>query len=477
MHASGSTAPGSPGLFSALNQRDFAWYFTGNLAFFFATQMNMLLQGYLARDLTGTAIALGLIGASIGLPMLIVAPLGGVIADRENKRTLLIVAQLFVLLNSLVVTVLILSGLIEFWHLLLSTVVSGLGFAFVMPARQALVPLLVPQHLMTNAITLQMGSMNVTRILGPALAGLLIAPFGVGAVWGLVTALYAIAIVSLLPLPIHGMRASRRSTGFGADLAAGFGYVAKQPLIRLLILTGMVMPLFAFPVQFVLPVVIDEVYEMDAGALGIMMSAAGIGGLVGTLVAARLNVLRRKGLVMLGGAVLMGVSFIAFALTPQFVPALILFGIGNIGGMVFQVTNNSTVQAVVDDEMRGRVMSMLMMSFGLMPLGILPLTAAMDQFGAPNTIAASSALMLGLLALLFTLNRRLRTLSVSALAHAELSPVQAEKLVAEGKITREEAARLTGRAMRTAEPAASVNGNAPTVVVPDAAREEPSPPR
>ena len=441
--------------FSSLRERDFAWYFAGNSIFFMAMQMNLLLRGYLAFELTDTAIALGLIAVTLALPMLLVAPLGGVIADRYNKRTLLIVVQLFIAGVNAALATLIIADLIEFWHLLLGTLGLGVSISIMMPARQAMVPSLVPQHRIMNAISLQMGGMNLTRIIGPTIGGLLIAPLGIGVVWGLGVVLYLFSVATLLRLPKYGMVATTYEVqGFREELVRGFRYVGSQPLLRLLIVAGMIMPLFAFPVQLVLPVFAEDVFEQGPGALGALMAAAGIGGLIGALIAANLEHLPRKSVIMLIGTVIMSSAYIMFAQSTAFGLAppkafglgLVMFGIGNIGGMLFMTINNATIQALVSDEMRGRAMSLLMMSFGVMPLGILPLTIAVDAFGAPATVAVSSFVMLVSLVLFFALSSRLRNLSVAALAYAELSPAQAAELVAEGKITQTDADRLTGRA-------------------------------
>ena len=467
------------GTFAALRERDYAWYFAGNIAFFMAMQMNLLLRGYLAYEFTNAAVALGLIAVSIALPMLFVAPLGGVIADRYNKRTLLVISQSFVAVVNLVLVVLIVADLIEFWHLLVATVGIGFTISIAMPIRQAMVPMLVPQHRMMNAISLQMGSMNVTRIIGPAVAGFLIEPLGLGAVWAIGVGLYLVSVVSVLPLPKYGMTSQRLSQGFLDDLLGGFRYIARQPVIRLLIIVAMVMPLFMFPVQQILPVFAEDVFQRGPNALGQLMAAAGVGGLVGALIAANLDNVSAKGMLMFIGAMLMGVAYIVFAFAPSYGLALLMFGVGNVGAMVFQTTNNATVQAIVDDDVRGRVMSVLMMAFGITPLGILPLTIAADTFGAASAVGASSVLMLVLLLAMFAVSSRLRGLSLDVLTHAELSPAQAAKLVAEGKVSQEEANRLMGRGLPppAAHGTASIRGTAATRSAEERAPEQPVEPR
>lgn len=445
--AAEAPARGWRGTFSALAERDYAVYFAGNLSFFLAMQMDQLLRGLFALQLTDGAWALGVVSVANAIPMLIVAPFGGVIADRYSKKRLLLWTQGFIAVVNVAFTVLIFLDLVHFWHLLLGAFLQGVTFSVAMPVRNALVPQLIPRHKLMNAVSLQMGGMNLTRIVGPAFAGILIAPLGIGGVWSIEAVLFTVATLSILPLPSHGMtgRAASSEAMLG-QLADGFRYIGRTPLIRVLLLSALVMPLFAFPVQLVLPVFALKVYDMDSTALGILMSFAGLGGLIGALLAASLDSVPHKGRLMLIGALLQGGAFIAFALTPLFPVALVLLAAGNVGGMLFMTTNNSVIQTRVPEEFRGRVMAVLMMSFGVMPLGVLPMTIAADAIGAPASVVISSSLMIVTLAAFFISSSNLRTLQVTPGRRAELSPAQAAALVAQGKITEEEAAHLTGLA-------------------------------
>ena len=431
--------------FTSLQEPEFAWYFAGNMAFFMAMQMQNLLRGFLAFELTDSATALGLITATIAVPLLIASPFGGVTADRVNKRTLLLITQSAAAVASLIVALLILTDQIVFWHLLVASLGTGLIFSFNMPARQALVPQLVPQHKMMNAISLQMGGQNVSRILAPAVAGLLIAPFGVGYVYLLTTVLFVLAVLSELRLPKHGMQAmdedERRP--FMDDLRGGFAYVLSQPTLRMLMLLALLFPLFAFPVQQMLPVFAEDVFDVGSGGLGILAAVTGVGGLVGAILAANMDRQEHKGRLMLVGALAMGSLILAFTQMNTFFVALLFLGLANIGAMIFMTTNNSVIQASLPPEMRGRVMSVLMMSFGLMPLGVLPVTIAADAIGAQGAVAIAQIALLVTVAVIFTRSRRLRNLRIKPLAYSDLSPVQAAALVAEGKMTKAEAERLT----------------------------------
>jgi MFS family permease len=431
--------------FASLRERDYAWFFAGNVAFFMGMQMQFILRGFLAFELTNAATALGIISASIAFPMLVVAPFAGVVADRMDKRMLLILTQSFAAVASLITAVLIIGEWIEFWHLIVVSLATALVFTFNMPARQALVPQLVPQHKLMNAISLQMGGMNLTRIIAPAVAGVLIAPIGIGYVYLLTFFLFALATASELKLPRHGMRARPTGATFFGDFAEGFAYIGRHRLIAVLIFTSLIAPLFGFPVQQILPVFSENVFGTGAIGLGLLASATGIGGLAGAILSANMDRRPEKGLLMLAGGVVMGAFLVAFALTSDFLLALVFLGLANIGQMLFMATNNTLIQATVPEEVRGRVMSVMMMSFGLMPLGVLPISIAADAYGASATVAVSSLLLLVVLGLIFGLSSPLRGLRQEALEQASMSPAQAAALVAEGRLSQEEADRLTGR--------------------------------
>ncbi|MFQ5380347.1 MAG: MFS transporter [Dehalococcoidia bacterium] len=439
--------------FTSLSEPEYAWYFVGNAAFFMGMQMQFLLRGFLAFEITDSAAALGYISVSVAFPMLFIAPFGGVVADRVNKRTLLIVTQMAAAAASLVLAILILTDLVRFWHLVVVAIATGAVFSFNMPARQALVPNLVPQHKLMNAISLQMGGMNLTRIVAPALAGLLIAPLGIGWVYMLTFGLFVVASLSELHLPRHGMVSQTERGSFKDDFMGGFRYIMGDSLMQLLLVAGVILPIFSFPVQQLLPVFAKEVFGSESGVvLGLLAAATGVGGLAGAIVAANFDDRPSKGRHMLFGGLAMATFLFCFAVAPSLKIALIVLVVSGVGQMIFTATNNTVIQATLPQEVRGRVMAVMMMSFGLMPLGVVPVTIGADAVGAPTAVAVSSAALFVAIVLLFTFSRRLRTLRLASPGHSELSPVQAAELVAVGKLTQEEADRLTGvRHQSTAE--------------------------
>jgi MFS family permease len=430
--------------FASLSERDFAWFFSGNFAFFMAMQMQFILFGYLTFQITDSAKALGLIAAAFALPALIAGPVSGVMVDRVNKRLLLNISSLVAAAVSFGVGVLVISGAIEFWHLVAASIAVGLLMSVIMPARQALVPQLVPRHRLTNAISLQMGSMNLTRIVAPATAGLLIAPLGAGWVYLISACLFSFSAVLGLRLPTHGMTGHRTNSGFRAEASEGFRYIWKHETIRLLIFTSILIPMLAFPVQQMLPVFADEVFDQGAAGLGLMAAMSGAGGLTGAILSANMDKQPHKGRLLLIGGCVMGIFTIGFALSPLFIPALFLLVGANIGQMLFMTTTNTVIQANLPEAIRGRVVSVMMMSFGLTPLGVIPVSAAADVIGAPITIACTALIALTVIAVLFTRSARLRNLRLDELERVDMSPVQAAALVAEGRLTEDEARRITG---------------------------------
>jgi MFS family permease len=277
---------------------------------------------------------------------------------------------------------------------------------------------------------------------------------GIGWVYMLTTVMFVVAVASEFHLPKEGMVGQVERKAFKQDFTEGFRYIAREPMIRLLMTAALVMPLFGFPVQQMLPVFAKDVFHSPEIGLGLLGAAAGVGGLAGAMISANLDNQPHKGRLMFMGGLLMGGFIIAFAASPNIVFALVFLAAMSVGQMLFQATNNTTIQSKVPPEVRGRVMSIMMMSFGLMPLGVVPVTIAADHIGPQASIAISAGCLLVVLFLMWGFSERLRNLRVMALGRAELSPVRAAEMVAQGKLTQEEADRMTGQVRnRGASPA------------------------
>lgn len=439
-HAHPYATKGWRATFAALSVPDYASYFYGMVAFFGGMNMMLVLRGYLVYELTKSEIALAMIMLSVALPMLVMAPIGGVISDRVDRRSLMIWAQGAVFALNLANTILISTGVIEFWHLVLLSVGSGTAFSFIMPARQAMLPNLLPRTLLMNGMSLSSSAMNATRIVAPAVGGMLIAPIGIGGGFAVLTALYALSIIFSFGIPKMPPATRDAKLTFFTDFADGFRYIRNDRLVLGLLLLGTVPMVFAMPHQTLLPVFAEEVWHVGSSGLGLLTAMGGVGGLAGGLLVANMDRYPHKGRIMLVGAMATGVFLAAFALAPFFETALpMIAGVG-LAMMVFTTVNNTVVTSVIPDHVRGRVMSVMMMSFGLMPLGAVPASILAESVGTPAVVAAGAALLMVSVAAAYALFPQFR--SLDGVIQAQRADRDAER----GDIWSEHApARAAGR--------------------------------
>lgn len=395
--------------FGALENPAFARYFWGTFAFFFAMQMQMLLRGYLIYDLTGDALALGLISVTFAAPMLVLAPVAGVVADRFDRRTIIVLSQSIGLVLTGLTTVLIITDTIAYWHLLVISFFSASTMVFNMPARQAMVPALVGPEKLMNAIALTSGSMNVCRIVAPAMAGMLVAPIGVGGGYVVTMAFNVLAVLLFIRVPSPG-RAEPTKRSFFGDMLDGVAFMKDNRLVLLLLVIGTVPMLLAMPHQNLLPVFSADVWDVGAVGLGLLQTLAGVGGLAGAVVAANLSGARKPGRLLMASMVLFGVFITLFALSPGFGPALLVILLAEVFAMVGMTLNNTLIQTIIPDAVRGRVMSLMMMTFGITPLGTLPAGWVAREYGVRVAVAGGGLLLVLFSIAIFMMSRTYRQL-------------------------------------------------------------------
>jgi predicted MFS family arabinose efflux permease len=408
--SSGLPASGWQAATWSLRYPKFRWIFASNLLFFFAMNGQFIVRSYLAYKLTNdNAAALGLINLVVAVPMLVMSPIGGVVADRVDRRKLILLGQALVVANELFVFGMLAGGALEFWHLLASVFMMGAIFPFIMPARQAIVANIVGREGLGNAMALTMGGMNASRIAGPALAGFLIATVDVKATYLVAVLLYAAAMLSMWKAGAGDQRSEpRERKSVLGDLTGGFSFVAKHPGVRSLMLISMVPVLFAQPFQALLVVFAEDVWDAGSGGLGILQAAAGIGGILGSVWVAWRGNPRSPSRLMLTNLLLFGGTLFLFAVSPWFALGIAMVIVADIFANVFQTTNGTAMQLLIPDEVRGRVMSLGMMTFGLTPLGTLPVSAAAEVWGAPAAVAGSAVAMIAVTALAWYLSPSLR---------------------------------------------------------------------
>jgi len=367
---------------------------TGFLAF----QMQMVARGWLVYEMTDSPLALGLVSIAWGLSTLLLSPFGGLIADRVEKRNLIIIGQALTGFLSLAVAILIAVKAIQLWHLIAASFIDGVILSLAMPARQAIIPELVGRTRLLNAIAFNSTGMNVTRIVGPILAGFLVKPIGVSGVYFVIAGLYLSAIVTMQKVPTTGTVARIQPVSLIKDIAGGFAYVRRHPLLRILLVLEFVVNLLGWPYATLLPVFARDVLNVGAAGLGTLVSASGVGALLGSLGLASLGNFRRKGLLLLGFIIVFGGGLILFSNSGLFLASLLLLLVIGAASNACFTMNNTLIQINASPEVRGRVMSIYMMMWTGESFGTLPVSAIAGAIGAPVTVSACG-LLLALLAI------------------------------------------------------------------------------
>jgi MFS family permease len=402
-----ATAPAWRGTFAALRHRDFAVLMTSALVHMLAMQMGTVAFGYLAYRMSGSATALGLIGLAWGLPMLTLSLVGGVVADRFPRRTILMLTQGTIGVSALIAFALIAAGQLQLWHLFAVALLQGCAFAFNMPTRQAFIADIVGRGDLANAVALNNANMNLMRVLGPAVAGLLIAsPYvGAGGVFGLMAACYVFVVATILRIRGGRVR-SGSAKGSGLEqLLEGLRHIRASRTLMVLLALGVVPMLLGMHYQMLMPVFALGLLDAGPEGLGLLSMAAGIGALAGSVALAAAGNFpgKTRAQVLLGVA--FGLGLLAFALAPSLPMAMLALVVVGAASASYQALNNTLVMEATPPVFYGRVMSVYMMIWSLQPLATMPTARLADLIGARPTVAGSG-LMLALVVASVALGRR-----------------------------------------------------------------------
>jgi MFS family permease len=353
-------APARPGLFDVFRHRNYRLFFTGQAISLVGFWMQAIAQAWLVYRLTDSPFWLGMVGFAGQVPVLLVSPFAGVVADRLDRRRILFVTQGTMMACACVLAGLTLSGIIEVWHIVAIALISGAANAFDVPTRQSFTIQMVGREDLPRAIALNSIMFNGARLIGPALAGVLVAAVGEGVCMALNGASYIGVLVglSLMRLEPQAARASLFGTAY---------------------LT--LMPIFA-----------RDILHGDSDALGFLMAAVGAGALVGALSVPRVPQVWLPRVPFMASACF-GASLIAFSQSTSFALSLVLLAPAGFGMMLMGISTNTLVQGSVDDAMRGRVMAYYVMAFiGMVPLSALGAGALSHEIGAPDTLALGGVL-------------------------------------------------------------------------------------
>jgi MFS family permease len=377
--------------FRALKHRNFRLFFGGQFISLTGTWMQSVAQSWLVYRLTGSVVLLGFIVFASQIPVFLLAPIGGAIADRHNRRKILIITQTLAMIFASVLAILTLTETVQVWHLFIIAACFGTANAFDIPTRQSFVVDMVGKEDLLNAIALNSSMFNGARIVGPAIAGLLVAAVGEGWCF-LLNALSYIAVLSgFLMMNVQTVIRPRTGSTF-SNIVEGFGFVIKTPPIRALLLLLGLISLMGMPYAVLMPIFADKILGGGSSTLGFLMGASGTGALAAALVLAS-----RKSVFGLGRWVAFasagfGVALILFSFSKIFwLSAILLIPVG-FSMMTQMSSSNTLIQAMVPDELRGRVMSVYSMMFmGMAPLGALMAGSLASIIGAPATVALGGA--------------------------------------------------------------------------------------
>ena len=400
--ASAAQPPDDRSLLASLKLPDYFFLWVGMLASAFAMNMQLVAQGWLVYEMTASAMSLVWVSLSFMAPQVVFSLAGGVLADRVPKKPVLAWAPVINGVATLALALVILFGQVRLAHFICVSLLNGTVMALSIPARMALIPEIVGERLMFNAMAYNMTAWNLSRILGPALAGFVIAifaggdtgsAFGVGLVYLALSALYfasglSIAFIRHPALPLPGERASPLR-----EMHEGMAYVLRSPVVGGLILLSILPFMFGLTINTLLPAFAQDVLAGGPDDLGLLMTAMGTGAILGSLTLAKMGSIPHKGYWIIGTGSLWGALLAAFAFTADFAQSAALVAVIGFITAVNMSMTRSLIQLQAERQMRGRIMSIDMMSHGLMLFGALPIGYIAESAGVAAGLMASGAIL------------------------------------------------------------------------------------
>jgi MFS family permease len=373
--------------FRSLGSRNYRLYWTGQSISLIGTWMQATAQGWLILQLTDSAFYLGLVSAVGTLPVLLLSLFGGAVADRIPKRKLLFVTQTVLALEAVTLGILAWTGVVQVWHVIVLAFLLGTMNAFDTPTRQSFIIELVGKNQLLNAIGLNSISFNLARILGPAIAGVLIAWTGVAGCFLINGFSYCATILALLLMRIPSRLSAPSQANLLDSVRQGIRYVRREPDIRSLLLIVMTTSIFAVSYLPLLPLFARDILHTGAAGYGGLMSAVGIGALVGAFSIAIQGSSRKKGLFVFLGNLLFSLALVGLALSRWYWLSLLILPLAGWAMVTQNVTVNTLLQIAAPDSMRGRVMSFYTITFmGMTPFGNFLAGSIAQLLGAPLAV-------------------------------------------------------------------------------------------
>jgi len=392
----------------ALRHRNFQLFFAGQLISLIGTWMQTMAQAWLVYRLTGSSLLLGSVGFASQFPVFLVAPLGGIVADRHNRQRVVIATQTASMILAFILAALTLTGTVRVWHIFVLAALLGVVNAFDIPGRQSFLVDMVGKEDLMNAIALNSSMFNGARIIGPAIAGILVARIGEGWCFFVNGVSYIAVIAGLFMMRVTPFLRRTEASPL-AHMIEGFRFVRHTAPIRAILLLLGLVSLVAMPYTVLMPIFADKVLHGGARGLGVLMGATGIGALLGALTLAARTGVHGLGRWVAFSCAGFGISLILFSFSRNFwLSAALLLPVG-FGMMLQMSSSNTLIQAMVPDQLRGRVMAVYSMMFmGMAPFGAFFAGALADRLGAPVTVAMGAIAAVGGAALFYLNLPRIR---------------------------------------------------------------------
>ena len=409
----GSFSPTNFSTFASFSSPAYRVFYGGMMGQMAAMNMQMVTSSLLAYRLTGSTAILGLTSLANAVPMILLSLYGGVVADRVQKKFMLLGGQLAFALASLIVAVGLLTGYVSaehggsWWVLIVSSVLQGGVSGLVMPSRQAIIPELVGEKHLMNAIALNSLGMNTLRLLAPAAGGFLIDVVGFAAVYLCMTGLYVFAALFAALLP-RTSPAGARASGLAA-LKEGLRYVQEEKTVLLVLAVTFLVVLLSMPIMTLLPAFTEGVLHVGASGMGILLSVSGAGAMVGSLVLASISN-KKRGLLLMAGTGVLAIALVGFSFSRWWTASLVFMVFVGLGQTVRQTLGSSLLQSYTEQTYRGRVMSLMMMEFGLSSFGAFATAIVAEAIGVQWAVGGLAIILAVLCVVIVALSPRLRRL-------------------------------------------------------------------
>ena len=384
--------------FASFKNRTYRIYYGGMIGQMAAMNMQNLARSLLIYRITNSPGILGIMSFANAVPMLIFSLYGGVIADRVQKKYVLLIGQAVSAIISLVVAIALHTGYMSsensesWWILIITSVIQGATMGLMMPSRQAIISEIVSEEELMNAISLNTMGMNSLQIIAPAITGFLIDAIGFAAVYYAMTGTYLLAVVFFFLLPKTSTMASVTTKAID-NIKAGLKYVRNDKPIFLILVFSLIVVFLSMPYGMLMPIFAEDILKVGASGMGILLSVAGIGSILGSIVLASLPN-KKRGVMMLASGIILGIALSVFSFSkswPLSLAFIILVGLGQTGRMTL---SNTLLQYYVDNRYLGRVMSIYLMQFGLTSFGTFIAGMIAEAVGTPWALGSFSMVLL-----------------------------------------------------------------------------------